>query len=64
MLRWHKGACFVAGVGAIGAGKITLEQAAHHVSSGESIARFRQGVHLMHVLRGGPPLAHYEPATQ
>jgi hypothetical protein len=64
MLRWHKGACFVAGVGAIGAGKITLEQAAHHVSSGESIARFRQTVHLTHVLRGGPPLAHYEPATQ
>jgi hypothetical protein len=64
MLRWHKGACFVAGVGAIGAGKITLEQAAHHVSSGESIARFRQAVHLAHVLRGGPPLEHYEPATQ
>jgi ribulose-5-phosphate 4-epimerase/fuculose-1-phosphate aldolase len=64
MLRWHKGACFVAGVGAIGAGKITLEQAAHHVSSGESIARFRQAVHLAHVLRGGPPLAHYEPTTQ
>ncbi len=64
MLRWHKGACFVAGVGAIGAGKITLEQAAHHVSSGESIARFRQAVHLTHVLRGGPPLEHYEPATQ
>ncbi len=64
MLRWHKGACFVAGVGAIGAGKITLEQAAHHVSSGESIARFRQAVHLAHVLRGGPPLRHYEPATQ
>ena len=64
MLRWHKGACFVAGVGAIGAGKITLEQAAHHVSSGESIARFRQAVHLTHVLRGGPPLEHYEPRTQ
>jgi ribulose-5-phosphate 4-epimerase/fuculose-1-phosphate aldolase len=64
MLRWHKGACFVAGVGAIGAGKITLEQAAHHVSSGESIAWFRQAVHLTHVLRGGPPLEHYEPATQ
>jgi len=64
MLRWHKGACFVAGVGAIGAGKITLEQAAHHVSSGESIARFRQAVHLTHVLRGGPPLEHYEPTTQ
>jgi ribulose-5-phosphate 4-epimerase/fuculose-1-phosphate aldolase len=64
MLRWHKGACFVAGVGAIGAGKVTLEQAAHHVSSGESIARFRQAVHLTHVLRGGPPLKHYEPATQ
>ena len=64
MLRWHKGACFIAGVGAIGAGKVTLEQAAHHVSSGESIARFRQAVHLTHVLRGGPPLSHYEPATQ
>jgi hypothetical protein len=64
MLRWHKGACFIAGVGAIGAGKVTLEQAAHHVSSGESIARFRQAVHLTHVLRGGPPLSRYEPATQ
>ncbi len=64
MLRWHKGACFVAGVGAIGAGKITLEQAAHHVSSGESIARFRQAVHLAHLLHGGPPLEHYEPTTQ
>jgi len=64
MLRWHKGACFIAGVGAIGAGKVTLEQAAHHVSSGESIARFRQAVHLAHVLRGGPPLSHFEPATQ
>jgi ribulose-5-phosphate 4-epimerase/fuculose-1-phosphate aldolase len=64
MLRWHKGACFIAGVGAIGAGKVTLEQAAHHVSSGESIARFRQAVHLTHVLRGGPPLSHFEPATQ
>jgi ribulose-5-phosphate 4-epimerase/fuculose-1-phosphate aldolase len=64
MLRWHKGACFVAGVGAIGAGKVTLEQAAHHVSSGESIARFRQSVHLTHVLHGGPPIRHYEPATQ
>jgi ribulose-5-phosphate 4-epimerase/fuculose-1-phosphate aldolase len=64
MLRWHKGACFIAGVGSIGAGKVTLEQAAHHVSSGESIARFRQAVHLTHVLHGGPPLKHYEPATQ
>ncbi len=64
MLRWHKGACFVAGVGAIGAGKVTLEQAAHHVSSGESIARFRQAVHLTHIVRGGPPIEHYEPKTQ
>jgi hypothetical protein len=64
MLRWHKGACFIAGIGAIGAGKVTLEQAAHHVSSGESIARFRQAVHLTHVLGGGPPVAHYEPETQ
>jgi hypothetical protein len=64
MLRWHKGACFVAGVGVIGAGKVTLEQAAHHASSGESIARFRQAVHLTHVLRGGPPLDYFEPTTQ
>ena len=64
MLRWHKGACFVAGVGVIGAGKVTLEQAAHHVSSGESIARFRQSVHLAHLLRGGPPIGHFEPTTQ
>ena len=64
MLRWHKGACFIAGVGVIGAGKVTLEQAAHHASSGESIARFRQAVHMAHLLRGGPPIQHYEPATQ
>jgi hypothetical protein len=64
MLRWHKGACFIAGDGATGAGKVTLERAAHHVSWGESIARFRLAVHLAHVLRGGPPLSHYEPATQ
>jgi ribulose-5-phosphate 4-epimerase/fuculose-1-phosphate aldolase len=64
MLRWHKGACFVAGVGTIGAGKITLEQAAHNNASGESIARFRQAVHMTHLLHGGPPLVHYEPATQ
>jgi hypothetical protein len=64
MLRWHKGACFVAGVGVIGAGKVTLEQAAHHASSGESIARFRQAVHLTHLLRGGPPLDYFEPTTQ
>ena len=31
---------------------------------GESIARFRQAVHLTHMLRGGPPLDHYEPKTQ
>jgi ribulose-5-phosphate 4-epimerase/fuculose-1-phosphate aldolase len=64
MLRRHKGACFVAGVGAIGAGKVTLEQAAHHVSSGESIARFRQSVHLAHRLAAGPPIEFFEPRTQ
>ncbi len=64
MLRWHKGACFVAGVGVIGAGKVTLEQAAHHASSGESISRFRQAVHLTHLTCGGPPIDHYEPKTQ
>ena len=41
-----------------------LEQAAHHCASGESIARFRQTVHLTHLLRGGPPLSHFEPSTQ
>lgn len=64
MLRWHKGACFIAGIGAIGAGKVTLEQAAHHVSSGESIARFRQAVHLSHKLNDGPPIKFFEPQTQ
>jgi hypothetical protein len=28
MLRWHKGACSIAGVGAIGTWKVKLEQAA------------------------------------
>jgi len=64
MLRWHKGACFVAGIGTIGVGKVTLEQAAHHVSSGESIAKFRQDVHLAHKLNNGPPIEYYEPETQ
>ena len=64
MLRWHKGACFVAGVGAIGVGEVTLEQAAHHVSSGESIAKFRQDVYLAYKLNDGPPVSFYEPETQ
>jgi len=64
MLEWHKGACFIAGIGAVGAGKVTLEQAAHHVSSGESIARFRQAVYLSHKLNDGPPIQFFEPQTQ
>jgi len=64
MLRWHKGACIVAGVGVVGAGKITLEQAAHHTSSGESIAQFRQAVDMAHRLNSGPPVTWFEPETQ
>jgi L-fuculose-phosphate aldolase len=64
MLRWHKGACFVAGMGAIGIGKVTLEQAAHHIASGESIARFRQSVHMTHKIKNGPPIEYFEPKTQ
>jgi len=64
MLRWHKGACFIAGVGAIGVGQVTLEQAAHHIASGESIARFRQFVHMTHKIRNGPSISYFEPETQ
>jgi L-fuculose-phosphate aldolase len=64
MLRWHKGACFIAGIGAVGVGKVTLEQAAHHIASGESIARFRQFVHMSHKIKSGPPVNFFEPETQ
>jgi ribulose-5-phosphate 4-epimerase/fuculose-1-phosphate aldolase len=64
MLRWHKGACIIAGVGVVGAGKITLEQAAHHTSSGESIAQFRQAADMAHRLNSGPHVTHFEPETQ
>ncbi len=64
MLRLHKGACFIAGIGAIGVGNVTLEQAAHHVSSGEAIARFRLDVALAHRLNDAPPVEFYEPETQ
>jgi ribulose-5-phosphate 4-epimerase/fuculose-1-phosphate aldolase len=64
MLRWHKGACFIAGIGAVGVGNVTLEQAAHHVSSGEAIAKFRQDVALANRLNDGPPIEFYEPETQ
>jgi len=64
MLRWHKGACVIAGRGAIGAGSVSLEQAAHHVASLENIARIRQTVHLNHCLAGAPPVSFFEPVTQ
>jgi len=64
MLRWHKGACAIAGRGAVGAGSVSLEQAAHHVASMENIAKFRQTVHVNHLLTGAPPIAHFEPVTQ
>lgn len=64
MLRWHKGACLIAGMGALGVGKITLEQAAHHVSSAEFIAHYRQSVNLTQKLLNGPPLSLFEPSTQ
>ncbi len=64
MLRWHKGACLIAGIGAIGVGPVTLEQAAHHVSSAEFIARYRQFVDLSHKLLESPPISRFEPETQ
>ena len=64
MLRWHKGACVIAGRGGVGAGKVSLEQAAHHVASLENIARIRQTVHLNHRLAGAPPVSYFEPVTQ
>jgi len=63
MLRRHKGACFVAGVGVIGAGKVSLEQAAHHVASGENLSKIRQTVHLGERLADGPPVSSFEPET-
>ena len=64
MLRRHKGACFIAGVGALGVGQISLEQAAHHVASGESLSRFRQTVYLAQHMAEGPPVSFFEPETQ
>ena len=64
MLRWHKGACVIAGIGAVGAGSVSLEQAAHHVASLESIAKIRQTIHLSHRLAGAPPISFFEPVTQ
>jgi hypothetical protein len=64
MLRWHKGACLIAGIGALGVGKITLEQAAHHVSSAEFISRYRQSVDLTQKILQGPPVSYFEPKTQ
>jgi len=64
MLRWHKGACVIAGRGGIGVGSVSLEQAAHHVASLENIARIRQTIHYNHRLAGAPPVSFFEPVTQ
>jgi ribulose-5-phosphate 4-epimerase/fuculose-1-phosphate aldolase len=64
MLRWHKGACVIAGRGAVGVGSVSLEQAAHHVASLENIARIRQTIHFNHCLAGAPPVSFFEPVTQ
>ncbi|NQU43182.1 class II aldolase/adducin family protein [bacterium] len=61
MLRWHKGACVIAGRGAVGVGSVSLEQAAHHVASLENIARVRQTAHYAHRLAGAPPVSFFEP---
>jgi ribulose-5-phosphate 4-epimerase/fuculose-1-phosphate aldolase len=63
MLRWHKGACVIAGRGAVGVGSVSLEQSAHHVASLENIARIRQTIHLAHRLAGAPPVSYFEPVT-
>jgi ribulose-5-phosphate 4-epimerase/fuculose-1-phosphate aldolase len=64
MLRWHKGACIIAGMGAVGAGSVSLEQAAHHVASLENIAKIRQTIHFNHRLAGAQPVSFFEPVTQ
>ncbi len=64
MLRWHKGACVIAGMGSVGVGKVSLEQSAHHVASLENIARVRQTAHYSHRLAGAPPVSHFEPVMQ
>jgi ribulose-5-phosphate 4-epimerase/fuculose-1-phosphate aldolase len=63
LLRWYKGCCIVAGYGVISAGDTTLEQAAHHASSAERIARFRVEVFANEKLLDGPPLRSFEPRT-
>ncbi len=64
MLRWHKGACVIAGMGGVGVGSVSLEQSAHHVASLENIARIRQMVYLNHHLAGAPPVSYFQPDTQ
>jgi len=64
MLRWHKGACVITGRGAVGVGNVSLEQAAHHVASLESIAKIRQTIYFNHRLAGAPPVSYFEPVTQ
>ena len=59
LLRYH-GCCIVAGYGVICAGEASLAQAAHHASSAERIARFRQEAYLNHRLLGGPPVEAFE----
>jgi ribulose-5-phosphate 4-epimerase/fuculose-1-phosphate aldolase len=59
LLRYH-GCCIIAGCGVISAGETSLAQAAHHASSAERIARFRQEVDLNHRLFGGPPIEAFE----
>jgi ribulose-5-phosphate 4-epimerase/fuculose-1-phosphate aldolase len=59
LLRCH-GCCIIAGYGLISAAEASLAQAAHHASSAERIARFRQEVDLNHRLLGGPPIEAFE----
>lgn len=59
LLRYH-GCCIVGGYGVICAGEASLAQAAHHASSAERIARFRQEADLNHRLFGGPPIEAFE----
>jgi len=61
MLRWHKGACVIAGRGGVGVGSVSLEQSAHHAASLENMTRIRQMVYLNHRLAGSPPVSYFEP---
>ena len=62
-LHRYKGVCVIGGVGLIGVGTNTLEQAIHHPASAHYISRYRIEVALNHKAGMGPPLKELEDNT-